>query len=278
MTLWLALLLACGTPSPTPAELEAAPVAAPAPALPRPVRAPGADDVVLYEVLLAHPTEAVSGVRVWSNGAVEEPVGTPSAPRWTATRMLAPEDLDIVRRLLATPEVAAVPAVLPVIAPTDRSPTRGLWRMRVGDAERHVRTDSQDGVRVPVLDRIETVIRGGNQTFVHARWTLSLADLQGRHAMPCDPTQAAATRGVATALLDHDLAPAAPSEAPELLRIDWFAWPTSWQALLRTDGTVTRTDWEGRVTTWKLPSDGLPPIDGALHRLPWDDLRSVCAP
>lgn len=283
MTLLLSLLLACGTSDPAPEEAApdgAATPAEPAAAAP-PVEQiePGPDDELLYEVLLAHPTEAVSGVRVWSNGAVEEPVGTPIDPRWTGTRALAGEEVDIVRRLLATPEMEAVPAVLPATLPTDGQPTRALWRLRKGDDLRGVRSDAHLSVRVPVLERVESLLRGNvPASYVHARWQVSYPDVVKSTAMPCDPTQALATRGVATTLLDPELPKAPPSEAELLLRIDWFSWPTSWQAELLGDGTVRRTDWEGRVTTWKLPAQQLASIDGAVHRLPWQDFRSLCAP
>lgn len=256
-------------PAPEPTPVEAAPVLEAPPVAPEPT------GEILYEVVVLHPGDLVTGTRVWSDGSVQLAGGSPGDVTWSRYRTVGDTVLDEVEAVLASDAVAKLPSVFPDPTGMGDGP-QGTYRVRQGATLRVIEAEAYGNVRVPPFERIEDALRrGSKRSDVRTRWTLE----DGRvWALPCDVADDAAFRGLVSALMDPDL-PAARDErlGTPVLRIDWMTDRRAWHATLYADGRVSRTNAQGKTEAFRNRVAVVPRVRESLARLDEAAGIDVCA-
>lgn len=251
LMLWLA---AC-TCSPPPQEKAEPPAdAALAPQTPVSVLT---DDKLAYEYRIDTAKGDATIMRVYLDGRVQ--MGTVkdgAEPRWKNDTPLTPGAVERLQAAMSAPEVAALPAQLPVTPEAKDNSPNITWVMRQPDGTyKRIVAEKFAGMRVPPLDAIHATLRSARQaTDVVTDWEVRLPDRLMRGRIPCHPAKLSPTRPVLDALRTDDLPAAEPAHFEPMLRIQWTEGELSWSTELSPQGLlVRRTGKESRA--WTLPED-----------------------
>jgi hypothetical protein len=260
---WILLLTACGQPPAPPAE--------PPPALLEP-------DVVLLDARVAQPDGRVRGHRVWGDGRMEViSGGTAEAPTWSPDGTLSVDGVVAMREALAAAPLRELPAELAADPRAPDDAPSASWVLRVDGDYKRVAAAKWSGIRVPALEAVARAIQAHRPASeLRTTWTVQVGDKQVRAELPCGPHQSRSLRMLGAALVDANLPPAAATEAPAAVVIDWQENELRWTTRLHTDGVITAIPVDGAPIWRQLPPDRAARLIDSLAAVTWDDPAALC--
>lgn len=274
LLLWsgAALLVACNASAPPPPPL--------APAAPVPPEVPASDVVIdhgalIYEWHARLPTGAFSGLRAWSDGAVEVGGTGPSGLRWATLRQLSAVERAAFDALSKGPAIAALPPVIQ--DPTAPIDARVRWTVVGAAGPREILVEGAARTRIPALEELDRVLLGANGPTQRRSYVVATTTDGGRTmGLACDALSQDAFRGIAMLIQDIPTPGSVLPGSPVALRVETVAGMQSAVLQVHDDGALVRLDADGVASVGMLDPTRLSSVRRTLDRLPWDKADTLC--
>ena len=157
-------------------------------------------------------------------------------------------------------------------------PTTAEIKLRTGGATRTIRVPALNVMRIPIVEHIESLARGGATVGgVRTLWTVYDAEGEQHWEIPCHPGRTRRLRSMIGQLTDQKY-PVAVGDRPsaELLRIDWVDGEKGWQTRLHKDGRLYRTDANGKTRTFHVPVEDFASLNETIRRMDKASAKDAC--